>query len=140
MHESTTDAIQFPAGSETIAVGSVRDALTEVLREGARKLLADAVESEVKDYIDRHTSLRDAQGQRLVVRNGHKNEREIQTGIGAVKVRQPRVNDRRTDQNGQRTASPVRSCHRTCGGPGASRNSFRGCTSRASAPANSVRR
>ena len=95
MHESTTDAIQFPAGT-------VRDALTEVLRSGAQKLLAEAVEAEVASYIARHANLRDQDGQRVVVRNGHKDEREIQTGIGPVKVRQPRVNDRRTDESGQR--------------------------------------
>lgn len=95
MHESTTDAIQFP-------VGSVRDALTEVLRAGAQKLLADAIEAEVAGYIARHAGLRDQDGRRMVVRNGHKEEREIQTGIGPVKVRQPRVNDRRKDENGER--------------------------------------
>jgi len=95
MHESTTDAIQFPAGT-------VRDALTEVLRSGAQKLLAEAVEAEVAGYIARYVDLRDQDGRRVVVRNGHKAEREIQTGIGPVKVRQPRVNDRRTDESGQR--------------------------------------
>jgi transposase-like protein len=90
-----TDAIQFPAGT-------VRDVLTEVLRAGAQKLLAEAVEAEVASYIARHADLRDEDGQRVVVRNGHKDEREIQTGIGPVKVRQPRVNDRRTDDSGQR--------------------------------------
>ncbi len=95
MQEITTDAIQFPAGA-------VRDALTEVLRAGAQKLLADAVEAEVAAYIARHADLRDQAGQRLVVRNGHKDEREIQTGIGPVKVRQPRVNDKRLDEHGQR--------------------------------------
>jgi transposase-like protein len=76
--------------------------LTEVLRSGAQKLLAEAVEAEVAAYIARHADLRDQDGQRVVVRNGHKDEREIQTGIGPVKVRQPRVNDRRTDEQGQR--------------------------------------
>ncbi len=95
MQESTTDAIQFPAGT-------VRDALTEVLRARAQKLLAEAVEAEVASYIARHADLRAQDGQRVVVRNGHKDEREIQTGIGPVKVRQPRVNDKRLDENGQR--------------------------------------
>src|SRR5690606_31283905 len=47
-------------------------------------------------------AIRDAQGHRMVVRNGHLPEREIQTGIGPVPVRQPRVNDRRVDENGDR--------------------------------------
>jgi transposase-like protein len=73
-----------------------------VLRAGAQKLLAEAVEAEVASYIARYVDLRDQDGRRVVVRNGHKDEREIQTGIGPVKVRQPRVNDRRTDESGQR--------------------------------------
>jgi transposase-like protein len=81
---------------------SSQDALTGLLREGAQKLLAQAIESEVEAYVQAHMDLRDEQGQRLVVRNGHKDERQIQTGIGPVSVRQPRVNDRRVDEAGQR--------------------------------------
>lgn len=76
--------------------------MTEVLRAGAQKLLAEAVEAEVASYIARYVDLRDQDGRRVVVRNGHKDERKIQTGIGPVKVRQPRVDDRRTDESGQR--------------------------------------
>jgi putative transposase len=78
------------------------DALTPLLREGAQRMLAQAIEAEVADYIERHAHQRDAAGHRQVVRNGHKDEREIQTGIGPITVRQPRVNDRRVDENGQR--------------------------------------
>lgn len=95
MQERTTDAIQFPEAS-------IQDALTGILREGAQRLLAQAVEAEVDAYLEVHQDLRDARGHRLVVRNGHKDERELQTGVGPVKVRQPRVNDRRVDENGQR--------------------------------------
>jgi len=95
MQERTTDAIQFPEASS-------QDALTGILREGAQRLLAQAVEAEVAAYLEVHQELRDARGHRLVVRNGHKDERELQTGVGPVKVRQPRVNDRRVDENGQR--------------------------------------
>jgi hypothetical protein len=56
----------------------------------------------VAGYIEAHGDLRDAQGHRLVVRNGRKDERELQTGVGPVKVRQPRVDDRRIDENGER--------------------------------------
>lgn len=76
--------------------------LTGILRQGAQKLLAQAVEAEVEAYIRQHAELRDADGYRVVVRNGHKDEREIQTGIGPVKVRQPRVDDRRVDAQGRR--------------------------------------
>jgi len=95
MQESTTAAIQFP-------VLSVEDALTGILREGATRLLAQAIEAEVAGYIDRHAALRDGQGHRLVVRNGHLPERELLTGLGPVPVRQPRVNDQRTDEDGRR--------------------------------------
>jgi len=76
--------------------------LTGILREGAQRLLAQAVEAEVEAYIEAHKTLRDERGRRLVVRNGYKDERELQTGVGPVKVRQPRVNDRRIGEDGQR--------------------------------------
>lgn len=95
MDQGTTDAIRFPEASS-------EDVLTGILREGAQKLLAQAIESEVADYIEAHGHLRDAEGYRLVVRNGHKDERDLQTGVGPVKVRQPRVNDRRIDEHGRR--------------------------------------
>jgi transposase-like protein len=65
-------------------------------------MLAQAIEAEVAEYIARHADLRAADGHRLVVRNGYKDEREIQTGIGPIAVRQPRVNDKRRDENGRR--------------------------------------
>jgi transposase-like protein len=72
----------------------VRDALTEVLREGARALLAQAVEAEVVEFLGRHRGERDATGRARLVRNGYLPERTIQTGIGAVPVQAPRVRDR----------------------------------------------
>lgn len=95
MQEHTTEALEFPAPSS-------KDVLTEVLRAGAQKLLATAVEAEVAAYIDQHADQRDSNGHRLVVRNGHLPERAIQTGIGPVPVRQPRVDDRRTGRDGTR--------------------------------------
>lgn len=65
-------------------------------------MLAAAVENEVAEYVGHHSHLRDAQGHRLVVRNGHLPARNIQTGIGLVEVQQPRVHDRRINENGQR--------------------------------------
>ncbi len=61
----------------------------------ARRLLADAVEAEVEAFIAAHADLMDDAGRRRVVRLGYLPEREIQTGIGAVGVRRPRVRDRR---------------------------------------------
>ena len=66
----------------------------QLLQEGARKLLQAAIENEVMDYIQLHKDRRDENGQRLVVRNGHLPAREIVSGIGSIKVRQPRVRHR----------------------------------------------
>jgi transposase-like protein len=68
--------------------------LTEVLRNGARALLAQAVETEVASLLDSHADKRTADGRRRLVRHGHLPEREIMTGIGPVAVRCPRVRDR----------------------------------------------
>jgi len=68
--------------------------LTEVLRVGARALLAQAVEAEVSAFLDSHAEARTADGRRRVVRHGHLPERRIMTGIGPVSVRAPRVRDR----------------------------------------------
>ena len=73
---------------------AVRDALTEVLRSGARELLQQAVEAEVAEFITQHRELKDERERQRVVRNGYQPERTIQTGIGDVPVKQPRVRDR----------------------------------------------
>ena len=95
MGQGTTDTIRFPEASS-------QDVLTGILREGAQRLLAQAIESEVAAYVADHQDQRDAEGRRLVVRNGHKDGRELQTGLGQVKIRQPRINDRRVDDHGDR--------------------------------------
>jgi len=79
-----------------------RDVLTDILRQGAQKMLVEAIENEVVEYLDRHACVLDDQGHRLTVRNGYLPQRTIQTGIGPVEIRQPRVNDRRIDENDQR--------------------------------------
>jgi putative transposase len=70
------------------------DPLTEVLRRGARALLAQAIEAEVAAFLAAHADLVDEAGRKRLVRNGFLPERAIQTGIGPVPVRQPRVRDR----------------------------------------------
>ncbi len=70
------------------------DPLTDILRAGARQLLGQAIEAEVEEHIAAHADLSDAQGRRRVVRHGYLPEREIQTGIGAVRVKAPRARDR----------------------------------------------
>src|SRR3954462_12546233 len=87
MQEVSTTPVSFPSTRS-------RDALTEVLRSGAQRLLAEAVEAEVAEWIDSPAHLQDASGCRQVVRNGHLPKRSILTGIGPVEVEQPRVLDR----------------------------------------------
>ncbi len=74
--------------------GAFSDLLTEVLRNGARALLAKAVEAETADFLERYADLKTEDGRQRVVRHGHLPERAVMTGIGAVSVRQPRVRDR----------------------------------------------
>jgi transposase-like protein len=71
--------------------------IDDLVREGARRMLAEALQAEVEDYIARFADERDAAGRRLVVRNGSHQPREVLTPAGAVEVVAPRVNDRRTD-------------------------------------------
>jgi putative transposase len=85
------------------ARGSCVSLLDELVREGARRMLAAALEAEVAAYLDAHADQVDEQGRRLVVRNGHHTPRQVLTGAGAVEVVAPRVNDKRTDEvTGQR--------------------------------------
>jgi putative transposase len=68
--------------------------LEQLLQEGARKLLQAGIENEVIGYIQFHKDRRDENGQRLVVRNGHLPEREVVSGVGQIRIRQPRVRHR----------------------------------------------
>jgi putative transposase len=76
--------------------------LDEIARQGARRMLAQALEAEVDAYIVAAKDQRDEQGRALVVRDGRAREREILLGSGTVDVRAPRVNDKRVDEDGQR--------------------------------------
>jgi putative transposase len=75
--------------------------LEELAREGARKMLAQALEGEVEEYIDTHQNRIDAEGRRQVVRNGYLPDRNLVTGIGPVKIRQPRLDDRVLSETGE---------------------------------------
>lgn len=77
-----------------IQPGAFDDQLTEVLRNGARALLAQAVEAEVAGFLAKHVDLKTEDGRARVVRHGHLPEREVMTGIGPVPVKQPRIRDR----------------------------------------------
>jgi putative transposase len=78
-----------------VPVPETKDVLGEVLRLGAQKLLAQAIDAEVAEWISSHCHLRDEAGHRRVVRNGSLPARTITTGVGPVEVKQPRVHDRR---------------------------------------------
>jgi putative transposase len=81
----------------------VDDPLLAVLRDGARRMLMQAIEAEVEAFLAVHAEPADEQGRRRLVRNGHAPERRIRTGIGPVEVRRPKVRDR-----GARDAAPIR--------------------------------
>ena len=72
----------------------IEDHLTDVLRDGARKMLAQAVEAEIECFIDAHVALKSEKGVPQIVRNGYLPERTIQTGIGGLAVKVPRTRDR----------------------------------------------
>lgn len=72
----------------------VIDPLTELLRTGARELIAQAVEAELQALLDQHAEHRLPDGRQAVVRNGYLPERTVQTGIGNVDIKVPKVRDR----------------------------------------------
>ncbi len=74
--------------------GTFSDVLSEIVRTGARALLARAVEAEAADFLEQYSALKTEDGRARVVRHGHLPERAVMTGIGAVAVRQPRLRDR----------------------------------------------
>jgi transposase-like protein len=80
----------------------LRTTLDELLRLGALKMLHEALEAEVEEYLQRHRTARDDRGRAQVVRNGTASARQLVTGSGTLTVRAPRVNDRRVDAAGQR--------------------------------------
>jgi transposase-like protein len=100
MHERNGSTIALP-DSES------QDVLSGILRRGARKLLAEAIEAEVTEWIEAHATVRDATGRRQVVRNGYLPERSITTGLGPVEIRQPRVHDRRHGADVERFRSKI---------------------------------
>lgn len=76
--------------------------LDELAHEGARRMLVVALEEEVDAYLERHKQELDTQGHHLVVRNGKAQARKVTCGAGTLEVQAPRVNDKRTDEQGQR--------------------------------------
>ncbi len=100
MQEVTTASVTFPSMTS-------KDVLTDLLREGAQRMLAKAVKSEVAEWIENRTHVKDDNGHRQVVRNGYLPERNITTGLGDVPVRQPRVHDRRPEGEKEKFTSKI---------------------------------
>jgi transposase-like protein len=88
MHEPITNTLAFPS------TGS-RDVLTEILHDGAQRLLTQAIDIEVTEWITARRHLTDDRDHRQVVRNGFLPQRSIMSGVGPIDVKQPRVRDRR---------------------------------------------
>jgi len=84
--------------------GNTAMSLDELAREGARRMLVQALQAEVADYVERHAGERDSNGHALVVRNGKAQARKVTLGAGTVEVEAPRVHDRRA---GQRFSSAI---------------------------------
>lgn len=84
-----------------------KDVLTDILRQGAQQLLAQAIEAEVQEWLERRTECRDERGRQQVVRNGYMKERTLLTGVGEVKVDQPRVRDRRPFRDREKFSSAI---------------------------------
>ena len=75
----------------------VDDPITDILRQGARRLLSAALEAEIETFLSQYKDISDEKGCQRIVRNGYLPEREIQTGIGQIPVRAPRIRDRQPD-------------------------------------------
>ena len=88
---SKDNLIAFQAGESS---ASFRDALTELVRNGAHQIIAEAVEAELQELLAQYKDLKDEQGRKAVVRNGYLPERTIVTGMGDVEIRVPKVRDR----------------------------------------------
>ena len=88
---SSDNLIAFQSAETT---ETFHDALSELVRTGARQIIAQAVEAELQEFLAQYVDQRDEQGRQVVVRNGYLPERTIQTGVGDVAVKVPKVRDR----------------------------------------------
>lgn len=96
--------LQYTTDSAEGTAPEVKQTLDELAREGARRMLLEALDLEVAEYVTRLHAERDEQGHALVVRNGRAQERTLTLGVGAIKLRAPRVADRRP---GERFTSKI---------------------------------
>ena len=83
--------LPVPKRDATCAFGG--DVLSGILRDGAQRLLAQSIDAEIDDWIERHAESKTERGHQRVVRNGHHPTRTLVTGVGPVEVSRPRVLD-----------------------------------------------
>lgn len=100
MSERSNSTLALPATSS-------RDVLTDILRDGAQRLLSQAVEAEVAEWIASRANVTNQAGHRQVVRNGRLPQRTITTGVGPIEVQQPRVLDRRAADEAEPFSSKI---------------------------------
>jgi len=100
MRESTKQVVSLPAATS-------QDILTNILRGGAQRMLAQAIDAEIAEWIETHRDVCDEAGHRQVVRNGRLPKRTILSGVGAIEVEQPRVLDRRPKDEAEFFSSKI---------------------------------
>ena len=106
MHEANRESFSYPSPG-THRPPEVDDVLTEIARQGARRMLAMALDVEAEQWIADHAHLTDERGRRQVVRNGRSPARHVSTGIGPLEVAQPRVHDRRPEGEREKFTSKI---------------------------------
>jgi len=98
MNKGKATNVSQPVGkAEVLKFGAIEDArstLDQIVRKGAREMLQAALADEANAFLELNSRKVDYNGRRMVVRNGHKPSRELVTGAGNLKVRQPRVRDK----------------------------------------------
>jgi putative transposase len=100
MRENTKQVVSLPAATS-------QDVLTNILRDGAQRMLAQAIDAEIAEWIETHRDICDEAGHRQVVRNGRLPKRTILSGVGAIEVEQPRVLDRRPKDEAEFFSSKI---------------------------------
>jgi putative transposase len=100
MRENTKQVVSLPAATS-------QDVLTNILRDGAQRMLTQAIDAEISEWIESHRDVRDDAGHRQVVRNGHLPKRTILSGVGPLEVEQPRVLDRRPKDEAELFSSKI---------------------------------
>lgn len=100
MSDNTTD-IKFKKDPGTWSL------MEKILRDGARKMLQQALENEVAEFLEKHSNSRDENGLKSVVRNGYNPARDIVTGIGKFEVKAPRIDDRKLPETEDRFTSAI---------------------------------